>query len=96
MIMMKDKKNIYGKALKEVYEVIDNMSVEDTKKISSAFLNKLYKSVDWNYEFEYDGSKSLEEQDISEEAKVILAMVYMRFFADEEEKEEFKNLIKKK
>ena len=56
-------------------------------------LNKLYEAVDWEHDFEYDDSKSLEEQNLSEDAKQILAMIYMRFFADEEEKEEFKKII---
>ena len=85
---------MYGKALKEVYEVIDHMSLEDTKKISPKFLNKLYSVSDWNYNFQYDETKSFEEQKLSEDAKVILAIIYMRYFATNEEKSELIKMIK--
>ncbi len=85
---------MYGKALREVYEVIDNMSVEDTKMISPAFLKKLYKSADWNYDFQYDSSKSFEEQKLSDDSKAILGIIYMRYFATIEEKAELYRLIK--
>ncbi|MBR2289230.1 MAG: hypothetical protein IJ867_01060 [Clostridia bacterium] len=83
------------KALREVYEVIDHMSVEDTKKISKGFLERLYQNIDWSYDFTYDEAKSLEEQDISEDAKVVLAIIYMRYFASQEEKLELIKEIKK-
>lgn len=94
--MMKDRRNnsMYGKALREVYEVIDNMSVEDTKIISSAFLNKLYKAADWSYDFQYDKSKSFDEQKLSDDSKAILGIIYMRYFATIEEKAELYRLIK--
>lgn len=95
MKMMEDRENImYKKALREVYEVIDHMSLEDTKKISSEFLNKLYNVSDWNYDFQYDENKSFEEQDLSGDAKVILAIIYMRYFASTDEKVELIKQIK--
>ena len=85
---------MYKKALKEVYEVIDHMSLEDTNKISPKFLNRLYSVCDWNYDFQYDEAKSFEEQSLSNEAKVILAIIYMRYFASDNEKSELIKIIK--
>ena len=85
---------MYGKALREVYEVIDNMSLEDTNLISPAFLKKLYEAVDWDYDFQYDNSKSFEEQNLSKDSKAILGIIYMRYFASTKEKAELYRLIK--
>lgn len=85
---------MYGKALREVYEVIDNMSLEDTQMISPAFLKKLYDAADWSYDFQYDRKKSFEEQNLSEDSRAILGIIYMRYFASVEEKAELYRQIK--
>lgn len=79
---------MYGRALKEVLEVLDNMDKEYTTKISQDFMKIIIDNADFSYEFVYDNSKSLEEQNISEEARCILAIIYFRYFAKEDEKQE--------
>lgn len=85
---------MYKKALREVYEVIDNMSLENTSKISPTFLKRLYESCDWNYNFQYNEDNSFKEQDLSDDAKTILAIIYMRYFATKEEKKKLIKAIK--
>jgi hypothetical protein len=48
---------------------------------------------DWSYEFKYDETKTLEEQNISEDAKTILAIIYFRYFAKENEKSELISIM---
>lgn len=86
---------MYEKALKEVYEVLDNMDTEDLKQVSPAFLSKLYDSADWNYDFKYDETKSFADQNLSDDSKAILAIIYMRYFASMDEKAELIEILKK-
>ena len=79
---------MYGKALREVVEVLENMPDSDTSKISPEFMKMIIENSDWSYEFVYDKLKSLEDQNISEEARCVLAIIYLRYFAEEDEKKE--------
>lgn len=85
---------MYGKALREVNEVLENMDEKYTKLISPDFMNMMIKNIDWSYNFEYDVNKKLEEQSISEDAKTILSIIYLRYFVNEKEKQEFIKQIK--
>jgi len=85
---------MYNKYLKEVHEVLENMPNEYTQKISPDFIKMIIENADWSYDFKYDTSKTLEEQSISEEAKTVLAIIYMRYFANEEEKLDLINKIR--
>lgn len=86
--------NIYGKALREVNEILENMDAEYTSKISPEFMKLIINNSDWNYDFTYDTSKSLEEQNILEETKAILAIIYIKCFAQEDEKNEIISAMK--
>lgn len=77
---------MYEKALKEVNEVLENMDEKYTQKISSEFINMMIKNMDLSYDFKYDITKPLEEQNLSEEAKTILTIIYLRYFCNENEK----------
>ena len=83
-----------GKAFKEVYEIISHMKEEDANLISEDYRNKIYELVDWDYDFKYDVKKSFKDQKVSEEAKFILSIIYMRYFASVKEKVDLLNLIK--
>ncbi len=79
---------MYEKALREVSEVLEHVDPELTKKIPSSFMNLIIENADWSYDFEYDETKSYEEQNLSEEARTIMAMIYVQSFTtDESEKE---------
>lgn len=77
---------MYEKALREVNEVLENMDEKYTKKISPEFINMMIKNMDLLYDFKYDITKPLEEQNLSEEAKTILSIIYIRYFCSEGEK----------
>ena len=66
--------------------------VEVVKKIPEKFMNYIKENKAVDYEFKVDKQKGLLEQDISEETKAILSLIYRDYFCDEEERQE---LIKK-
>ena len=77
---------MYEKALREVNEVLENVDEKYTKQISSEFINMMIKNMDLSYDFKYDITKPLEEQNLSEEAKTILSIIYLRYFCDKDER----------
>lgn len=80
---------MYGKALREVNEVLENMDSRYTRLISPDFMNMMIRNIDWSYDFKYDINKTIEEQEISEDAKTILSIIYLRYFSTPDEKQEF-------
>lgn len=85
---------MYEKALMEVNEVLEYMDEKYTKQISSEFTNMMIKNMDLSYNFKYDINKPLQEQNLSEEAKIILSIIYLRYFCDTEEKTQIINKMK--
>ncbi len=75
-----------GRAFQEVNEILNQLPLKTARKIPVSFLEMVEKNADTSYEFHYDPSKSMMEQDVSDEAKVILSILYIKCFADEEEK----------
>lgn len=85
---------MYAKAIVEVLEVIDHMEPELTSKIPSRFLLTLSQNADPDYVFEYDEEKELAKQNLSEDAQIILGIIFLKFLATGEEKKEIEEMIK--
>ena len=81
-------KEEYRKALTEVVKILENTDDELVKKIPKDFMNYIRENKDDNYSFKVDKEKGLLEQDISEETKAILSLIYRDYFCDEEERQE--------
>ena len=76
----------FPKAYKEVIEILKHFPKRDINKIPQKWIDLLNRKMDKSYEFQVDINKSLEEQDLLEETKDILANLYRDYFADEKEK----------
>ena len=74
-------------AYKEVIEVLKYVPQEDVNKISKEKLDFYKNNMDNNYNFEIDINKDFEEQNLSETAKVILAIIFRDYWATPEQKE---------
>ena len=80
-----DKKDVY----KEVFTVLSNFNDEVIKKIPNSVFNKIIDlAADSEIKVNIDVTKPLEEQDISEESKNILSLIYYKYIADNDEKKE--------
>ena len=84
---------MYEKAFVEVLEVIDHMENEMTKQIPSEVMKAIMNNADKDYKYTYDESKSLSEQKISEDAQIILSVLFVKYIANDEEKSEIENLV---
>ncbi len=72
---------------KETIEVLNHFDEEFTSKISKTFLNNLYElSKNSNIKVIIDENKELKDQNISEECKDLLSILYYKYIATEEEK----------
>ena len=85
---------MYGQALREVNEVLENMDEKYTKLISPDFMRMMIENIDWSYDFKYDTNKKLDEQLISDEAKTILSIIYLRYFTTKEEREKLTKILR--
>ena len=77
------------RALNEL-DVILNEAVPEDKlnKISSSFLGFIRENKDKNWVFQYDDTKEIDEQNVLDETKLLLGLIYLNYWATEEEKQE--------
>ena len=83
-----------SKAAVEVNALLENVTEEVKSKIPKRFRDYLNEIEAYDYYFEYDASKSLDEQGFSDEALKIIGLIYKDYLCDEEEKQEYLNLLK--
>ncbi len=77
----------YEKVLREVEHILQNSPKEIQDKIPNDFRNAIIEKMDVNYIPEpYDENKTLDEQNISEETKKILASIYRDYLVSDEER----------
>ena len=69
-------------ALTEVYDIINHFESNLYKMIPLEFIDFVEQNKDNNYNTEIDFSKSINEQNILQETKVILAIIYRDFICN--------------
>lgn len=79
----------YEKVLKEVDYILQNLPNEIQNKIPNDFKQSIVDNMDINYVPEvFDKNKTLDEQNISEETKKILALIYRNYIVSDEERKQ--------
>lgn len=81
----------YADAYKEVLIIINNLVKEDYEKIPKEYIEFLETNCNNDYEFLYDTSKKIEEQDLLEDTKYILFGLFEKFGATEIQKAKIKS-----
>lgn len=76
----------YGNAYKEVLVIINNLIQEDYEKIPRKYIEFLEANCNEEYEFEYDKSKKIEEQNLLDDTKYILFELFAKFGATDKQK----------
>lgn len=76
----------FRKALTEVVEVLKNSEDSIRKKIPQEFNNFLNENMDKNYKPNIDFSKSNWEDNVKEDTKAILALIYRDYLVSKEER----------
>lgn len=76
----------YAKSYTELIEILRYIPKSDLNKIPQEKLNYYLKKQDNNYNFIYDRQKKIDEQNISHLTKILIANLYIQYWADQEEK----------
>lgn len=75
--------NKYGVAYSEVLEILKHIPIEDYNKIPKNEIELFEAYADHNYTFNYDTSKTLEEQNVSDITKGIIILLFRDYWATE-------------
>ena len=78
----------YAKAYSEVLEVLKYIPKEDYDKIPSKMLQLMQAKCDENSKFTYNVALPFEKQNLSKDAKLILAMIFRNCWITQEQKVE--------
>ena len=69
--------------------ILGNSSKEIIEKIPIKFLDFLKSIASKTYKFDYDQSKSLNEQNLKPETRGLIALVYQDYICNDEERKEY-------
>ena len=78
----------YANAFSEVLEIILHLSIDEYNKIPEKFIRLLEDNSNKEHEFYYDPEKTLDEQEVLDEAKTIIAIICRDYLVSKEEKEQ--------
>lgn len=79
----------YSEAVTEVLDILKHTKKEDVEKIPKSFMDFLEENKSKDYTPNLDHSKSLKDMGIKPKTAGLLGMIYVKYWANEEEKQEF-------
>ncbi len=82
----------YANAYKEVLDILKYVSKEDFEKIPAKKIEMFSKCANYNHYFEYNPEMTLKEQNVSDIAQTIIAILFRDYWATDEQREK---IIKK-
>ena len=76
----------YANAYTEVLDILKYISKEDYEKIPKSKIKVFEENSNKNYSFTYDKNKTLDEQNVSEITKAIIAILFRDYWATKEQR----------
>lgn len=86
--------NEYGEAAVEVLDILDNTNKFDVAKIPTSFIKFLVDNASEDYRVNLDHSKLISEMNLKEKTKEILGVIYINWWCDKKDKENYTKQIK--
>ncbi len=86
--MVKEKYNVYHKAFKELSEIIKFFPKNEYRKIPKSFIDFIEENMDNSYEYMVEHIDDFQNQEMLDETKILLSIVYRDFIASKEEKKQ--------
>lgn len=80
----------YANAYSELLEILKHISQEDYNKIPKEKIMLFKNNYNKEYNFTYDMNKTLDEQNISKKAKIIIAILFRDYWATDTQREKIK------
>ncbi len=77
----------YANAYKEVLDILKYVSKEDFDKIPAKKIKMFSKYANYDYDFEYNPDITLKEQNVSDIAQTIIAILFRDYWATSEQRE---------
>ena len=84
----------YANACAEVVRILDYIPYRDYKKIPKDIILHYEKNANNDYNFEYDITRSLDEQNVSKTSKTIIAIFFRDYWATPEQRNKILNYEK--
>ncbi len=84
----------YEKCLVQVYEILNHLEDEEIEKIPERIIKNIEEKMDKSYIWQYDETKSLEQQEIDRKATAILSYINMEYLLNDEERDVIEQLHK--
>lgn len=78
----------YKEAFSEVNEILKNLSEDLLKKIPKQFIDNIKENMSTSYVLKYDNTKGINEQNLKQETRAILSVIYRDYICDENKKRE--------
>lgn len=85
----------YARSYTEILEIVKYIPDDFLRKIPRSTIERYYKDSDKNYNFSYDVKKTLESQKVSHLTQILLANLYIDYWASEEERNKINSYDKK-
>lgn len=76
----------YANAYTEVLDILKYISKDDYEKIPKSKIKVFEENSNKNYNFTYDENKTLDEQNVSEITKAIIAILFRDYWATKEQR----------
>lgn len=92
--MVKEKYNVYYRALKELSEIIKFFPRNEYTKIPKTFINFIEENKDDNYKYIIEHIDDFQNQAMLDETRVLLSIVYRDFIASNKEKKQITDIEK--
>lgn len=89
------KEKEYSEALAEVNFILEYTDKELVKKIPSKFMNYIETNADSDYKVNIQLDTPLEQQNLKEKTKDLMALIYRNYFCNEQERAEYDEILKK-
>ena len=77
---------MYENAFVEILEILKHTDLEDVKKIPKDIIEIFEKQKNPEYVFHFDTEKTLDENNVSEETKELLAYLFINYWATNEQR----------
>ena len=79
---------VYREAFTEVNEILKYLSEDLLNKIPKEFIDNIKENMSTSYILKYDNTKGINEQNLKQETRAILSVIYRDYICDEDIKKE--------